>query len=62
MNQIKRYRRKNTAKVDQNNLYGMYYDVNGDRIDRGVSEVVDSNDYYEAGFGYSTFNLCAWSI
>ena len=33
-------------KVDQNDIYGMYYDVNGDRIDQRVIEMVDSNDYY----------------
>ena len=33
-------------KVDQNDIYGMYYDVNGDRIDQRVVEMVDSNDYY----------------
>ena len=33
-------------KVDQNDIYGMYYDVSGDRIDQRVGEVVDSNDYY----------------
>ena len=33
-------------KVDQNEIYGKYYDVNGDHIDQRISEVVDANDYY----------------
>ena len=33
-------------KVDQNEVYGTYYDVNGDQIDQRVGEVVDVNDYY----------------
>ena len=35
------------VKVDQNDFYGMYYDVNDDRIDERIAEVVDVNDYYE---------------
>ena len=32
-------------KVDRNEgLYGVYYDVNGDRM--GEAEIVDANDYY----------------
>ena len=33
-------------KVDQNDIYGLYYDVNGDPIDQRVGEVSDTNDYY----------------
>ena len=33
-------------KVDQNDIYGMYYDVNGDHIDQSVVEMIDTNDYY----------------
>ena len=33
-------------KVDQNPMYGMYYDANDDRIDQGVNEVIDTNPYY----------------
>ena len=33
-------------KVYQNDIYGVYYDVNGDPIDQSVVEVSDTNDYY----------------
>ena len=33
-------------KLDQNPMYGMYYDDNDDRIDQGVNEVIDTNPYY----------------
>ena len=41
-----RWMRRNMMKVDRNPNFGMYYDANGDRIDQGVSEFVDANDYY----------------
>ena len=34
------------VKVDQNDIYGMYYDANGDPTDQRVCEVVDTNFYY----------------
>ena len=40
---------RNATKVDQNVLYGMYYDDNGHRIDQRVNEVVDTNDDYGLG-------------
>ena len=40
-------RRNNVnVKVDQNVLYGKYYNSNGNPTDNRVSEVVDTNDYY----------------
>ena len=42
---IQRHKRRNLMKVDRNEgLYGVYYDVNGDRM--GEAEIVDTNDYY----------------
>jgi len=43
---VKRKKRGTVMKVDQNYIYGLYYDVNGDPIDQRNSEVSDTNDYY----------------
>ena len=42
---IPRHKQRNLIKVDNNEgLYGMYYDVNNERL--GEAEIVDTNDYY----------------
>jgi len=33
-------------KQDENNIYGLYLDEDGQNIDQGIVEVVDFNDYY----------------
>ena len=34
------------VKEEKNGLYGIYYDVGGEQIDKGVVEIVDTNCYY----------------
>ena len=42
-----RYRKKrNMVKIDHNNDYGMYYTSDGERLDEGICEAVDTNVYY----------------
>jgi len=40
-------RRTALEKVDSNYDYGVYYGAEGERIDEGVVEMVDQNNYYE---------------
>jgi len=46
---VRRRYTKRTAieKVDSNYDYGVYYGAGGERIDEGVVEMVDQNNYYE---------------
>ena len=37
---------KNMAKVDVNRDYNLYFTPEGERLDEGVCEAVDTNDYY----------------
>ena len=37
---------KNMAKVDVNRDYNLYFTQEGERLDEGVCEAVDTNDYY----------------
>ena len=42
-----RYRKeRNMVKIDHNNDYGMYYTFDGERLDEGICEAVDTNYYY----------------
>ena len=42
-----RYKKeKNMVKVDVNRDYNLYYTPDGERLDEGVCEAVDTNDYY----------------
>jgi len=43
----RRWRRTALEKVDSNYDYGVYYGAEGERIDEGVVEMVDQNNYYE---------------
>ena len=48
---LKRHRgqeqNRKAAEVDANPVYGFYYHPSGERIDGGVVEVVDGNNYYQ---------------
>ena len=37
---------KDIRKVEDNGVYGIYYSIDGNRIDQSIMEVRDSNDYY----------------
>ena len=37
---------RNMVKIDVNNDYNFYYTSDGERLDDGVCEAVDTNDYY----------------
>ena len=42
-----RYKKeKNMVKIDVNRDYNLYYTPDGERLDEGVCEAVDTNDYY----------------
>ena len=44
---VPRYKKeKNMVKVDVNRDYNLYYTPDGERLDEGVCEAVDTNDYY----------------
>ena len=43
---LKKGKGKRTEKQDKNNIYGLYYDEDGQNIDQGIVEVVDFNAYY----------------
>jgi len=43
----RRQKEKNMVKVDRNNDYGYYYSPEGEHLDEGRVEMVDTNDYYQ---------------
>ena len=43
---LKKRKRNRMEKQDENNIYGLYLDEDGQNIDQGIVEVVDFNDYY----------------
>ena len=44
---VLRYKKeKNMVKIDVNRDYNLYYTPDGERLDEGVCEAVDTNDYY----------------
>ena len=43
---VKKGKEMKMEKQDKNNIYGLYYDEDGQNIDQGTVEVVDFNDYY----------------
>ena len=42
--------KKTAERLDEdlNPVYGVYYASSGDRIDGGVDEIIDENEYYAA--------------
>ena len=38
--------RKNMVKIDWNHDYNLYYTPDGERLDEGICETVDTNYYY----------------
>ena len=43
---LKKSKGKRIEKQDRNNIYGLYYTEDGQKIDHGNVEVMDVNDYY----------------
>ena len=41
---------RNMVKIDVNNDYNFYYTSDGERLDEGVCEAVDTNDYYGSDY------------
>ena len=38
------------VKIDVNNDYNLYYTSDGERLDEGRCEAVDTNDYYGSDY------------
>ena len=39
-------RERNIVKEEKNDVYGIYYHTDGQHVDEGIDEIVDTNDYY----------------